>query len=171
MNYNELQDFIKAVAKSGATEVRIETDDLKLTVKTEPKGKIIETIVQQVPVATQMQTQQPAQQQFTQQPTVQSVTNTEEAAAKKAEEVSAKYIEIKAPMVGTFYRKPAPGKPTFVNIGDRIEAGKTICIIEAMKLFNEIEVEPGISGTIVQVLVDDSTPVEFDQPLFLVDPS
>jgi acetyl-CoA carboxylase biotin carboxyl carrier protein len=81
----------------------------------------------------------------------------------------AKYITIKAPMIGTFYRAAGPGKPVFVNVGDEVKPGKTICIIEAMKLFNEIESE--VAGKIVKVLVDDAKPVEYDQPLFLVDPS
>jgi len=91
--------------------------------------------------------------------------------AKAKEEDTSKYIEIKSPMVGTFYRKPGPDKPTFVNVGDVISEGQVICILEAMKLFNEIEAEVEMLGTVVKVLVDDGTPVEFDQVLFLVDPS
>jgi len=167
MNYNELQDFIKAVAKSGATEVKIETEDLKLTVKSTPKGKHAqETIVQQVAVPTQMA----APVQTVVAPPV--ATPVPQVTTQKEEkEDTSKYIEIKAPMVGTFYSKPAPDKPAFVNVGDRIEEGQVICILEAMKLFNEIEVEPNMTGTIVKILIDDGTPVEFDQVLFLVDPS
>ena len=171
MDYNELQDFIKTVAKSGATEVSIETDDMKITIKAPPKGKAqAETIVQQVipagaaSVIAQPQVVAPA-------PAPAAVPApapvSEEAKAK--EEDTSKYIEIKSPMVGTFYRKPGPDKPTFVNVGDVISEGQVICILEAMKLFNEIEAE--VSGKIVKVLVDDSSPVEFDQVLFLVDPS
>ena len=171
MNYNELQDFIKAVAKSGATEVKIETEDLKLTVKAAPKGKHAqETIVQQVAVPTQMAA--PVQTVVAPQAAPVAAAPAPVAVApKEAKEDTSKYIEIKAPMVGTFYRKPSPDKPTFVNVGDTISEGQVICILEAMKLFNEIEAEPEMVGTIVKVLVDDGTPVEFDQVLFLVDPS
>lgn len=169
MNYNELQDFIKAVAKSGAIEVKIETDDLKLTVKSAPKGKhASETIVQQVAMPPQMA--QPVQTVVA--PQVAPAAAPQAApVAKEEKEDTSKYIEIKAPMVGTFYRKPSPDKPAFVNVGDNINEGQVICILEAMKLFNEIEAEANMTGTIVKVLVDDATPVEFDQPLFLVDPS
>jgi len=163
MNYTELQDFIKSVAKSGATEVSIETEDLKITVKTPPKGKAAETIVQQIPVQSPMmpQMQMPA-------PVAAPapVAPVQEAAPSDDE---SKYITIKAPMVGTFYRKSAPEKPVFVNVGDEIKEDSVICILEAMKLFNEIEAE--VTGKIVKVLVDDATPVEYNQPLFLVDPS
>jgi len=173
MNYNELQDFIKAVAKSGATEVKIETEDLKLTVKAAPKGKHAqETIVQQVAVPTQMAA--PVQAVVAPQAAAAPVAAAQAPAAeapKEAKEDTSKYIEIKAPMVGTFYRKPSPDKPAFVNVGDNIAEGQVICILEAMKLFNEIEAEADMTGTIVKVLVDDGTPVEFDQVLFLVDPS
>ncbi len=170
MNYHELQDFIKAVAKSGATEVKIDSEDLKITIKAPGKGKTTETIVQQIPVATQMP------QAMTLQAPVAAPAAAPVAPAAVAPEVpatkvdeNANLITIKAPMVGTFYRKAAPEKPVFVNVDDNIEPGKVICILEAMKLFNEIEAE--ISGKIVKVLVDDATPVEYDQPLFLVDPS
>jgi len=166
MNYHELQDFIKAVAKSGATEVKIDSEDLKITIKAPGKGKATETIVQQIPVATQMpQTMTMAAPVAA--PTPAPVAAVETPVAKADE--NANLITIKAPMVGTFYRKAAPEKPAFVNVDDNIEPGKVICILEAMKLFNEIEAE--VSGKIVKVLVDDATPVEYDQPLFLVDPS
>ncbi|OQY00292.1 MAG: acetyl-CoA carboxylase, biotin carboxyl carrier protein [Bacteroidetes bacterium 4572_117] len=173
MELKELQDFIKNIAKSGATEVKIETGDLKLTIKTPPKGKAAQThtettVVQGFPIQTQMTGIPQMQMAPTMQtmPPIQQVTPTE---VTKEEEGSSKYIEIKAPMVGTFYRKPAPDKPTYVNVGDEVNPGDIICIIEAMKLFNEIESE--ISGKIIKVLVDDSTPVEFDQPLYIIDPS
>ena len=170
MDYNELQDFIKTVAKSGATEVSVETDDMKITIKAPPKGKAqAETIVQQViPAGAQTVLAQPqvvAQAAPATPASAPAATET----VKSNEEDTSKYIEIKSPMVGTFYRKPGPDKPTFVNVGDVIAEGQVICILEAMKLFNEIEAE--VSGKIVKVLVDDSTPVEFDQVLFLVDPS
>ncbi len=165
MNYQELQDFIKAVAKSGATEVKIDSEDLKITIKAPGKGKISETIVQQIPVAAQMPQAMPMAAPIAVAPVAAPAPVAE---APKTEDDS-KFITIKAPMVGTFYRKSAPEKPVFVNVDDVIEPGKVICILEAMKLFNEIEAE--ISGKIVKVLVDDATPVEYDQPLFIVDPS
>jgi len=171
MDFKELQDFIRNIAKSGATEVKIETDKLKLTVKSPPKGKAVKTettVIQQYPMnhpqLATMQTMNMAPTMQTTPPVNQPVADKEE----KTEEEN-NYIEIKAPMVGTFYRKPAPDKPTYVNIGDQIEPGKIVCIIEAMKLFNEIESE--VTGKVVKVLVDDATPVEFDQPLLLIDPS
>ena len=173
MNYNELQEFIKAVAKTGATEVNIETKDLKLTIKSAPKGKAAhtETIVQQIPVVAPQVQQQPIVQQQVQQPVTvpQEQATTAQQAAETEKEDNSKYVTIKSPMVGTFYRKPSPDKPAFVNVGDDISEGQVICILEAMRLFNEIESE--VNGKIVKVLVDDASPVEFDQPLFLVDPS
>lgn len=173
MNYNELQEFIKSVAKTGASEVNIETKDIKLTIKTFPKGKAgqTETIVQQIPVVAQQMPQQVAQmQQVAAMPQQAQLTqNNNKDTKKESEENNSKYITVKSPMVGTFYRKPSPDKPPYVNVGDNVKEGDIICIIEAMKLFNEIESE--YNGKIVKVLVDDSTPVEFDQPLFLVDPS
>ena len=165
MNYNELQDFIKTIAKSGATEVSIETEDLKLTVKAPPKGKAqAETIVQQVQIPAGSQVIPQVIPQVAAAPAPSA-----EAPKAEAKDDTSNLIEIKAPMVGTFYRKPGPDKPTFVNVGDIISEGQVICILEAMKLFNEIEAE--VSGKVVKALVDDSTPVEFDQTLFLVDPS
>ena len=168
MNYQELQDFIKAVAKSGATEVKIDSEDLKITIKSPAKGKATETIVQQIPMATQMPQAMPV---VAAPPVAAAPAPAAAAPVAEApkEDDDSKYITIKAPMVGTFYRKSAPEKPVFVNVDDNIEPGKVICILEAMKLFNEIEAE--ITGKIVKVLVEDATPVEYDQPLFLVDPS
>ncbi|MBN1252767.1 MAG: acetyl-CoA carboxylase biotin carboxyl carrier protein [Bacteroidales bacterium] len=172
MDFKELQDFIKTIAKSGATEVKIETDNLKLTVKAPPRGKAAQaltetTLIQQYPMGAQLATMPPIHMAPSMQTTPPYTTNIAETDTKKEE--SNNYIQIKAPMVGTFYRKPSPDKSTYVSVGDEIEPGKIVCIIEAMKLFNEIEAE--ISGKIVKVLVDDATPVEFDQPLFLVDPN
>lgn len=168
MNYQELQDFIKAVAKSGATEVQIDSEDLKITIKTPPKGKIQETIVQQIPVPAQMQGMPiPAPIPAPVAAPVVAAIPVEEAV--KAKEEDSNHITIKSPMVGTFYSRPTPEKPTFINVGDQIETGKVICILEAMKLFNEIESE--VSGKLIKVLVEDGTPVEYDQPLFVVDPS
>lgn len=168
MNYQELQDFIKAVAKSGATEVHIDSEDLKITIKTPPKGKQHETIVQQIPVPSHMQGMpMAAPMQAPVAAPVLTPVPTEEA--PKAKEEDSNHITIKSPMVGTFYSRPTPEKPMFVNVGDQVEIGKVICILEAMKLFNEIESE--VSGKIIKVLVEDGTPVEYDQPLFVVDPS
>ncbi len=154
MDFKEIQNLIKFVAKSGASEVKLEMDDIKITIKTGSDSET--TILQQVPVQAQLpQAIAPA---------VTSVP-TQDAAP----EDNSKYITIKSPIIGTFYRKPSPDKPLFVEVGQNIAEGDVLCIIEAMKLFNEIESE--VSGKIVKILVDDSSPVEFDQPLFLVDPS
>ncbi|PKD21698.1 acetyl-CoA carboxylase biotin carboxyl carrier protein subunit [Salegentibacter salinarum] len=171
MDLKEIQNLIKFVAKSGASEVKLETGDVKITIKTGSDEK--ETIVQHVPMGGQMQ-QMPAQpqQQHQQQqapaPSQESDSQSKEEQKAPAGEDS-NYITVKSPIIGTFYRKPSPDKPTFVEVGDSIKEGDVLCVIEAMKLFNEIESE--VSGKIVKVLVDDSSPVEFDQPLFLVDPS
>lgn len=159
MDIKEIQNLIKFVAKSGASEVKLEMEDVKITIRT-GSGKTETTIVQAAPVAGVPQITAPP---VISQPEVQ----TKEPAKKESED--SKYITIKSPIIGTFYRKPAPDKPNFVEVGTEISKGNTVCVIEAMKLFNEIESE--VSGKIVKVLVDDSSPVEFDQPLFLVDPS
>lgn len=160
MDIKEIQNLIKFVAKSGASEVKLEMGDIKITIKTggeESKGET--TYIQQVPV--QQQPQQVAQPQQANQGAPENVR----ATANEDD----KYVTIKSPIIGTFYRKPSPDKPSFVEVGSTIKAGDPLCVIEAMKLFNEIESE--VSGKIVKVLVDDSSPVEFDQPLFLIDPS
>ncbi len=163
MKLNEIQDLIKFVAKSGVSEVELETKDVKIVIKT-PAGKKDQVFVQTTPVVqTVMQTSPVAQQVST---TVE--TKTPEVKASAGDDES-KYITIKSPMIGTFYRSSSPDKPSFANVGDDVVAGKVICIIEAMKLFNEIECE--VKGKIVKVLANDATPVEYDQPLFLVDPS
>ena len=162
MNLKQIQDLIKFVSKSGVTEVSLETKEIKITIKTGNKTETVVTqVVPQIAAA-------PIAQPVVQAPTPAPQTVAEKAAETKAGN-EAKYITIKSPMIGTFYRTPSPDKPTFVNIGDEIKPGKVICIIEAMKLFNEIESE--VSGKIVKVLVDNASPVEYDQPLFLVDPS
>jgi len=162
MDIKEIQSLIKFVAKSGASEVKLETDDIKITIRTGegmPKGET--TVVQQIPIAAAQPVVQPAVQS-------EAPKNESPSPAENAEDDS-KYVTIKSPIIGTFYRKPAPDKPTFVEVGDTIGQGDVLCVIEAMKLFNDIESE--ISGKIVKILVEDSSPVEFDQPLFLVDPS
>ena len=162
MNITQIQDLIKFVAKSGVSEVEIEQKDFKITIKAAGKKE-----ASAQPVQVFAQPQYAPQQQLPAAP-VASAPELAPAAAP-APSVDSKYITIKSPMIGTFYRAAGPGKPIFVNVGDEIKPGKTICIIEAMKLFNEIESE--VSGKIVKVLVDDAKPVEYDQPLFLVDPS
>ncbi|TYB78680.1 acetyl-CoA carboxylase biotin carboxyl carrier protein [Bizionia myxarmorum] len=159
MDLKDIQNLIKFVAKSGASEVKLETDDVKITIKTggEERSETT-TYVQQIPVNAPMG-QMPMQQQ----------APTAAAPAAEAASEDSKYITIKSPIIGTLYRKPSPDKPVFVEVGQNIKEGDVLCIIEAMKLFNEIESE--VSGKVVKVLVDDSSPVEFDQPLFLVDPS
>ena len=161
MDLKEIQNLIKFVAKSGASEVKLEMDDFKITIRTGEEGKGETTILQKVPMMGNTM-QQPTMQQPVAQVPVQE-------AEKPKADVSDKYITVKSPIIGTFYRKPAPDKPTFVEVGADIKVGDVLCVIEAMKLFNEIESE--VSGKIVKVLVDDASPVEFDQPLFLVDPS
>ncbi len=158
MDIKEIQNLIKFVAKSGASEVKLEMDDLKISIKTGPDPDT--AAVHYAPVPT------PA--------TAASVSDVKpvsdvSAPATPAPVENSKYITIKSPIIGTFYRKPSPDKPLFVEVGQTIAEGDVLCIIEAMKLFNEIESE--VSGKVVKILVDDSSPVEFDQPLFLVDPS
>jgi acetyl-CoA carboxylase biotin carboxyl carrier protein len=160
MDLKEIQNLIKFVAKSGASEVKLEMDDVKITIRTGSDSET--TIVQQVP----MQVAAPVVQQ--QAPAPVAAAPAEPAPAAPAVDDS-KYVTIKSPIIGTFYRKPSPDKPVFVEVGTEVKEGDVLCVIEAMKLFNEIESE--VSGKIVKVLVDDSSPVEFDQPLFLVDPS
>ena len=154
MNLNEIQDLIKFVAKSGVSEVEIEQKDFKIVIKAENKSKSIEQPVYiQAPQA------------------VQQIAPAKAATPVETAPVSeeSNYVIIKSPMIGTFYRSSGPDKDAFVAVGQSVGKGDTICIIEAMKLFNEIESE--ISGKIVKVLVDDASPVEYDQPLFLVDPA
>ena len=162
MDIREIQNLIKFVAKSGATEVKLEMDDFKITIKTTAEGaESTTTYVQHMPMAAAPQVAAPQ--------VVASSAAPAAPAASPAVDDNSKYVTVKSPIIGTFYRKPAPDKPMFVEVGSTIGKGDVLCVIEAMKLFNEIESE--VSGKIVKVLVDDSSPVEFDQPLFLVDPS
>lgn len=162
MKTTEIRDLIDFISKSGLNEVDIETKELKLHVKREPDQKIFKSspvpVVSQAavaPVAT-VQSVQPA------------VTKTEKSAAAEAPASGKKTVEIKSPMIGTFYRSGSPETPPFVSVGDKVSKGQTVCIIEAMKLFNEIESE--VSGTIVKVAAENSSPVEYDQVLFVVEP-
>lgn len=162
MNLNEIQDLIKFVAKSGVSEVEIEQKDFKIVIKASGKASVTApapVITQQIPMAVAPVAA----------PVVTPVAAPVAEAPKTPAAENGNLITVKSPMIGTFYRSPGPDKPVFVNVGDTIKKGDKICIIEAMKLFNEIEAE--VSGKIVKVLVDDAKPVEYDQPLFLVDPS
>ena len=171
MDLKDIQELIKFVAKSGATEVDLEIDNVKISIKSPPKKRRGATY--ENPIFIQHETAAPQEQAppavipspatpVTTAPPVESETKTEEVNNENL-------ITIKSSMIGTFYRSSSPEKPPFVSVGDSISSGDTICIIEAMKLFNEIESE--VSGKVVKILVDDATPIEFDQPLFLVDPS
>lgn len=153
MDIKQIQDLIKFVAKSGVNEVAIEEEDFKITIKTNQAPTYVTATVP---------TPAPAPQ-----PAAAPAPEAPKPAVSKAEDTS-NYLTIKSPMIGTFYRSASPDKPVFVNVGDEITAGKVVCIVEAMKLFNEIESE--VTGKIVKILVDDAQPVEYDQPLFLVEP-
>lgn len=160
MNIKEIQDLIKFVSKSGVSEVEIEQKDFKITIKTPVGGSPIAAMAPMAPVAMQMPVAAP----------VAAPAPVAAAPAPAAAPANDSHlIEIKSPMIGTFYRSAGPDKPPFVEVGQSIKPGDKVCIIEAMKLFNEIESE--IPGTIVKVLVNDSSPIEYDQPLFLVEPA
>jgi acetyl-CoA carboxylase biotin carboxyl carrier protein len=166
MKAKEIQDLIDFIAKSGLNKVNIETEEFKISVKRDPDQQV--TYVKEASAAQSFQASAPA-------PAAAPAPATPQAPAAPAAPAAApasddnKYIAIKSPMIGTFYRSSSPDKASFVNVGDEVKKGQVICIIEAMKLFNEIESE--VSGKIVKVLVDNANPVEYDQPLFLVDPS
>ena len=169
MDIKEIQSLIKFVAKSGASEVKLEMEDIKITIRTGAISSGNETTyVQQIPMGQAPMAQMPAMPLETPAANADAATS-EAAAADTAADDDAKYITVKSPIIGTLYRKPSPDKPAFVEVGTDISKGDVLCVIEAMKLFNDIESE--VSGKIVKILVDDSSPVEFDQPLFLVDPS
>ena len=160
MDIKEIQNLIKFVQKSGVEEVKIERDDFKITIKTKsvaPQHLIVEDVPTPVSI--------PVSQPITQ--AVQEV-NTQET-TESANLENDNQVVVKSPIIGTFYRKPSPDKPSFVEVGQSIAKGDVLCVIEAMKLFNEIESD--FSGKIVKILVDDQSPVEFDQPLFIIDPS
>ena len=160
MDIKEIQNLIKFVQKSGVEEVKIERENFKITIRTKPISKQ-NIIVEDVPASL---SPQPSK-------TITEVS-TEPIIEENPEihvEENDKNIIIKSPIIGTFYRKPSPDKPTFVEVGQKIGEGDVLCVIEAMKLFNEIESE--VSGKIVKILADDQSPVEFDQPLFVIDPS
>ena len=160
MDLKEIQALIKFVSKSGAHEVSLETEDFKINIKTASGAAEQPTIIQAVaPQAAMPVAAAPA--------TPSAPVSPEVATA--SEDDNGNYIEVKSPMIGTLYRSPSPEQDAFVKVGSEIKPGDVLCIVEAMKLFNEIESE--VSGKIVKVLVDDQSPIEYDQPLFLVDPS
>jgi len=161
MDIKEIQNLIKFVSKSGVEEVKIEREDFKITIKTKknlPQQIVVDELPSKINIPTQA-----------------IVPVSQEALQEKPTDVEtpkagdSNHVIVKSPIIGTFYRKPSPDKPAFVEVGQNIVEGEVLCVIEAMKLFNEIESE--ISGKIVRILVDDKSPVEFDQPLFLIDPS
>ncbi len=155
MKTSEIRDLIDFISKSGLNEVNIETNELKLNVKREPDQKVFKSTPVMAPMAMA--------------PTAALATSSPGPKTTVAEPASGKKtLEIKSPMIGTFYRTGNPDSPPFVSVGDKVTKGQTVCIIEAMKLFNEIESE--VSGTIVKVMVENSTPVEYDQVLFVVEP-
>jgi len=164
MTINEIQDLIKFIAKAGVTEVEIEKQDFKITIKSplpKRKGEAAQAeALMQVPLSMAPVMQAP-------QPVAAAATPVAEQSAE--EKQLENYITVKSPMIGTFYRRSAPDKDAFVEVGQSIKVGDVLCVIEAMKLFNEIESE--MTGKIVKILVDDNSPVEYDQPLFLVDPA
>lgn len=159
MDFKQIQELVKMVNKSNISELSIEQDKFKITIKQKDNEPPVYAVPAVAPVYQQVPQAAPAATAPQAAPT---------AEAKPAEAKAENLVTIKSPMIGTFYRSPGPDKPSFVNIGDDVAPGKVVCIIEAMKLFNEIESE--VSGKIVKVLVDDASPVEYDQPLFLVEP-
>lgn len=181
MNLKQIQELIKFVAKSEVSEVELEKEDFKITIKT-PKGskdnskEQPQAYAQLIPP--QMPPGQAPPQNIQQQPQAQSAppsqgdqspSSSEAAHSEKKKAEEAPFNEIRSPMIGTFYRASEPGKDPFVKVGDKVEKGQVLCIVEAMKLFNEIESE--YSGRIAKVLVEDATPVEYDQPLFYIEPA
>lgn len=165
MDFKQIQELIKMINKSNIGELTVEEKGFRLTIKQkeEPVQQVIASSLSSMPLAT-----------IAPQPAVAAPVSAAAAAppaekSKPAEGASDNLVTIKSPMIGTFYRSSAPGKPVFVEVGDEVSTGKVVCIIEAMKLFNEIESE--VKGRIVKILVEDASPVEYDQPLFLVEPA
>lgn len=160
MKAKEIQDLIEFISKCGMDEVNIETDQIKLHVKKHGETQLVAAAPQAAAPSPAVQAPAPSSSPATSQGAPQE---------SSASDDDSKYVAIKAPMIGTFYRSANPESPAFVNVGDKVAVGQTVCIIEAMKLFNEIESD--ISGTVVKVVADNSSPVEYDQVLFLIDPS
>ena len=165
MEYKQIQELIKTINKSNIGELTIEEKDFKITIK--QKKDNVQFVAGQPAIVQQALPQaahQPVSLPQSSQPTTSGETPKEPVKA-----VSDNLLTIKSPMIGTFYRRASPDKPLLAEVGQEVKAGQTVCIIEAMKLFNEIESE--VNGTIVKILVDDASPVEYDQPLFLVEPN
>jgi len=164
MNFKEIQELIRLVGKSELSEFKMKDGEFELTIKTQRAGKLQENVqsVSYLPVAAPLSVPAiPVNQSKTETETAPTTSTSEKAVVKNQ-------IEIKSPMVGTFYRSGSPDKPPYIKVGDKVEPGNTVCIIEAMKLFNEIESE--VKGTIVKVCVEDASPVEYDQVLFILEP-
>ena len=159
MNFKQIQQLIKFVSKTDVAEVNIENNNFKINIKgSKSQTKEVSQQVVQQPIQPQIQT-----------PIAQPIhVETPKSEFQQSDSSSDNYLTVKSPIIGTFYRKPSPDKDAFVNVGDTIKEGDTLCVIEAMKLFNEIESD--FSGKIVKILVEDASPVEFDQPLFLIEP-
>jgi acetyl-CoA carboxylase biotin carboxyl carrier protein len=164
MDFKQIQELIKMINKSNIGELTVEQKDFRITIKQkEEQVQVVSAPIQTMPVHTQ------AIQPITTQAAAAQATPTTEKAKPQGEGSGGNFVTIKSPMIGTFYRRSGPDKAAFVEVGDEVSTGKVVCIIEAMKLFNEIESE--VSGKIVKVLVEDASPVEYDQPLFLVEPN
>ena len=163
MDIKEIQNLIKFVQKSGVEEVKIERENFKLTIKTKTDPP------QQIIVEDNILARVPSPKAVSQSVINETPEQKSDIPSSKLEVEDEQHIVIKSPIIGTFYRKPSPDKPSFVEVGKSIAKGDVLCVIEAMKLFNEIESE--FSGKILKILVDDQSPVEFDQPLFIIDPS
>ncbi|MBN8669585.1 MAG: acetyl-CoA carboxylase biotin carboxyl carrier protein [Chitinophagales bacterium] len=164
MEFKQIQELIKAINKSNISELSVEEGDFKITIKQAQTISETQFVAVQAPMPQMLPQAAPQAAALPAAPA--PAAQATPAAAPAAND---KLITIKSPMIGTFYRSPSPDKPSFVNVGDDIKQGDVLCIVEAMKLFNEIESE--VSGKIVKVLIDDASPVEYDQPLFLVEPA
>lgn len=163
MDFKQIQELIKLINKSNIGELTVEEKGFRITIKQK------EEPVQQIITAAPMQAQPAVHAIAPASAALQPGAGTGKPKAPESAPAAENYLTIKSPMIGTFYRSASPEKPPFANVGDEVEPGKVVCIIEAMKLFNEIESE--VKGKIVKVLVEDASPVEYDQPLFLVEPS
>jgi acetyl-CoA carboxylase biotin carboxyl carrier protein len=163
MDFKQIQELIKMVNESNIGEVTVEQKDFKISIK-QKEEHITQVVAASMPAQAYQQMPQAAPQQA-----LPAAAPASAATPQAAAQPASNTITIKSPMIGTFYRRPSPDKPNFIEVGDQVSVGKVVCIIEAMKLFNEIESE--VSGKIVKILVEDSSPVEYDQPLFLVEPA
>jgi acetyl-CoA carboxylase biotin carboxyl carrier protein len=167
MDFKQIQELIKIVSKSELAEVKIQQDNFKITIKNKQDGAV--TMVQNhamaMPQAMPMMSI-PSAPSNTAAPTASASSDSN--AAKETTSGGGNYVEFKSPMIGTFYRKPGPDKEAFVKVGDTVKPGDVLCVVEAMKLFNEIECD--VAGTIIKIIAEDNSPVEYDQPLFLIEP-